>query len=57
MAFTPDSKRLFALCGERHIHVLSVPDLRELHKLQASETAFELAVDAKGERALAYQAE
>jgi WD40 repeat protein len=56
MVFTPDSKRLFALCGERHIHVLSVPDLRELHKLQASETAFELAIDAKGEQALAYQA-
>ena len=57
MVFTPDSKRLFALCGDRHIHVLSVPDLRELHKVQASETAFELAVDAKGERALAYQAD
>lgn len=57
MVFTSDSKRLFALCGKRHIHVLSVPDLRELHNLQASETAFELAVDANGERALAYQPE
>ena len=57
MAFTPDSKRLFALCGERHIHVLAVADLRELHKLQASETAFELAIDARGERALAYKAD
>jgi hypothetical protein len=56
MAFTPDSKRLFALCGDRHIHVLSVADLRELHKLQASEAAFELAIDAKGEQALAYKA-
>jgi len=57
MVFTPDSKRLFALCGERHIHVLSMPDLQELRSpLQASQVAFELAVDAKGERALAYKA-
>lgn len=57
MVFTSDSKKLFALCGERHIHVLSVPDLRELHTLQASQTAFELAVDANGERALTYKAD
>lgn len=57
IVFTPDSKRLFALCGKRHIHVLSVPDLRELHNFEASETAFELAVDAKGEQALAYHAQ
>jgi WD40 repeat protein len=56
MAFTPDSKQLFALCGDRHIHVFSVPDLRELQTFQASQTAFELAIDARGEQALAYKA-
>ncbi|NJM92654.1 MAG: WD40 repeat domain-containing protein [Rhodospirillaceae bacterium] len=58
MVFTPDSKRLFALCGDRHIHVLSVPDLQELRPpLQASQTTFGLAIDVKGESALAYQAD
>jgi hypothetical protein len=56
MAFTADAKQLFALCGQRHIHVFSMPELRELKKFEASETAYELAVDSKGERALAYQA-
>ena len=57
MVFTLDSKRLFALCGERHIHVLSVPDLQELRSpLQASQVASDLAIDVKGERVLAYQA-
>jgi TIR domain/PQQ-like domain len=56
MAFTADGKQLFALCGERHIHVFSVPDLQELKKFEALATAYELAIDSKGERALAYQA-
>ena len=57
MVFTPNSKRLFALCGDRHIHVLSVPDLQELRSpLQASQVASDLAIDVKGERVLAYQA-
>jgi len=58
MVFTPDSKKLFALCGDRHIHVLSVPDLQELRPpLPASQVAFDLAVDVKGERVMAYQAD
>lgn len=57
MAFTSDATKLLALCGERHIHVFSVPDLQELHIYAASETAFELAVDARGEQALAFQAD
>lgn len=57
MVFTPDSKKLFALCGERHIHQLSIPDLRELRPpLAASPVASELAVDIKGKRVLAYKA-
>lgn len=56
MAFTSDAKILIALCGKRHVHVLSVPELRELKNVEASETAYELAVDSQGERVLAYQA-
>jgi WD40 repeat protein len=56
MAFSSDGKTLIGLCGKRHVHVLSVPDLRELKSIEASETAFEIAIDAKGERALAYKA-
>lgn len=55
MAFTADGKRLFALCGERHIHVFSVPDLQELKKFEANETAYQLTIDSKGEHVLAYQ--
>jgi len=56
MAFTPDARTLLALCGKRHLHVFSVPDLRESKMVAASETAFELAVDPHGKQALAYQA-
>jgi WD40 repeat protein len=56
MAFTSDGKTLIALCGKRHVHVLSIPELRELKSIEASETAYELAIDAKGEQVLAYKA-
>ena len=56
MAFSADAKTLIALCGKRHVHVLSVPELRELKQVEASETAYELAIDSRGERALAYKA-
>lgn len=56
MAFTSDAKRLFALCGQHHVHVFSVPDLQELQKFDASETARELAIDTQGEQLLAYRA-
>jgi outer membrane protein assembly factor BamB len=54
MAFTADGKQLFALCGKRHVHVFSVPELRELKKLDAYESAAELTIDRQGERVLAY---
>jgi hypothetical protein len=56
MTFTPDATTLVALCGQRHIHVFSVPDLRERQRLDASETADELAIDSTGTQALAYTA-
>ena len=56
MSFTSDGTKLVALCGDRHVHAFSVPDLQELRKVQASETAYELTIDAGGERALVYQA-
>lgn len=55
MSFTSDGNKLVALCGARHVHAFSVPDLQELKKVDASETAYELAIDAGGERALVYQ--
>ena len=56
MSFTADGRQLFALCGHRHIHVFSVPELQDLKKFEALEWAYELAIDAKGEQALAYKA-
>jgi len=56
MAFTADAKMLIALCGKRHVHVFSIPELRELKNIAVSETAYELAIDSQGERVLAYQA-
>ena len=56
MAFSADAKTLIALCGKRHVHVLSIPELRELKNIAASETAYELAIDSRGERVLAYKA-
>jgi len=55
MAFNADATRLVALCGERHIHVFSVPELREVQRFDASQTASELTVDTAGRRAMAYR--
>ena len=55
MSFTDDGTRLFALCGERHVHVFSVPDLRQLKQFEAEQTAQRLVIDAKGEHALAFK--
>jgi WD40 repeat protein len=55
LAFTPDGKKLVVLCGERHVHVLSVPDLKELHVLEADQTAYNIALNHAGDRVAAYQ--
>ena len=55
LAFTPDAQRLVVLCGERHVHVYALPDLRPLQEIQADQTAFALAVSHSGNHAIAYQ--
>ncbi|HVQ12018.1 MAG TPA: WD40 repeat domain-containing protein, partial [Vicinamibacterales bacterium] len=55
LAFTPDGKRLIVLCGERHVHVLSLPDLKELHLFEADQTAYNIALNHAGDRVAAYQ--
>lgn len=55
LAFTPGARRLVVLCGERHVHLFSMPDLRQLWEVQADQTAFELAVSPVGDRVVVYQ--
>lgn len=55
LAFTPDARKLITLCGERHVHVFSAPDLRPLHEVQVDQTAFTLAMNPTGDRVVVYQ--
>lgn len=55
IVFTPDARRLVTLCGDRHVHVFSAPDLRQLHEVQADQSAFTLAMSPMGDRVVVYQ--
>jgi WD40 repeat protein len=54
LVFSRDSKKLFGVSGnaEPTIHVLSVPDLQEQHKIKVTVSRF--AIDAGGEQILTY---
>jgi len=54
LQFARDARELVGLCHERHVHVFSLDDLQERHRLQADETAFALAIDGAADHVLAF---